>query len=444
MISSSHNRTSHHFPVTFNKRKNGLLKKTMELSLLCDCEIALIIFEGAPQNKIIEYGSNSISETLAMFAKSGIPNQAVTNADYRYMFGDLKGTKNPNDDSQMDGDGAAGKDAAAAAASNTSATNVDKPVVPVGATGVTGATGGHDSSLGQVPKLLPRSGLASVKQQNMIGSSGQVADGCLDYSPTNGMGFFPPQPGSAPISAEPSPSSGASGSALDQNDMSGSLAIQPPDAGMGGNFVQAGMTPEMMAARFAGSAVSGMAGLGAGAQQLSHPAYIQAQHFAVQQQIAMAKERMRQAAQFQAFQNSLQYQYLQNGGKSLYSSTPAPGRVEAIGSERFKFLSIPPAPGAKYVGLKNHPSSYMQHEMRQHEVTMASGEPVSKDRISELAKEVVVGAKSSKLPLICALALCLLWRNNLTFFFRWIFSNVKIHNNRSISSRTGLHNAGQQ
>lgn len=29
---------------TFAKRKNGLLKKAIELSILCDCEIALVVF----------------------------------------------------------------------------------------------------------------------------------------------------------------------------------------------------------------------------------------------------------------------------------------------------------------------------------------------------------------------------------------------------------------
>ena len=30
--------------VTFNKRKIGLMKKAIELSVLCDCEVALIVF----------------------------------------------------------------------------------------------------------------------------------------------------------------------------------------------------------------------------------------------------------------------------------------------------------------------------------------------------------------------------------------------------------------
>ncbi|KAH9310287.1 hypothetical protein KI387_044692, partial [Taxus chinensis] len=42
--------------VTFCKRKNGLLKKATELSVLCDAEVALIIY--ASSGKIYEYANN--------------------------------------------------------------------------------------------------------------------------------------------------------------------------------------------------------------------------------------------------------------------------------------------------------------------------------------------------------------------------------------------------
>ncbi|CAH2041833.1 unnamed protein product [Thlaspi arvense] len=41
--------------VTFSKRRNGLLKKAYELSVLCDAEIALIIFSS--RGKLYEFGS---------------------------------------------------------------------------------------------------------------------------------------------------------------------------------------------------------------------------------------------------------------------------------------------------------------------------------------------------------------------------------------------------
>lgn len=43
--------------VTFAKRRNGLLKKAYELSILCDAEIALIIFSS--RGKLYEFCSNS-------------------------------------------------------------------------------------------------------------------------------------------------------------------------------------------------------------------------------------------------------------------------------------------------------------------------------------------------------------------------------------------------
>ncbi|MFQ6646323.1 hypothetical protein Gotur_019830, partial [Gossypium turneri] len=42
--------------VTFSKRRNGLLKKAFELSVLCDAEVALIIF--SPRGKLFEFASS--------------------------------------------------------------------------------------------------------------------------------------------------------------------------------------------------------------------------------------------------------------------------------------------------------------------------------------------------------------------------------------------------
>ncbi|XP_044979270.1 MADS-box transcription factor 1-like [Hordeum vulgare subsp. vulgare] len=43
--------------VTFTKRRNGLLKKAYELSLLCDAEVGLIIFSG--RGRLFEFSSSS-------------------------------------------------------------------------------------------------------------------------------------------------------------------------------------------------------------------------------------------------------------------------------------------------------------------------------------------------------------------------------------------------
>ncbi|XP_038971461.1 MADS-box protein SOC1-like isoform X2 [Phoenix dactylifera] len=48
--------------VTFSKRRNGLLKKAFELSVLCDAEVALIVF--SPRGKLYEFSSSSMESTL--------------------------------------------------------------------------------------------------------------------------------------------------------------------------------------------------------------------------------------------------------------------------------------------------------------------------------------------------------------------------------------------
>ncbi|OVA00155.1 Transcription factor [Macleaya cordata] len=47
--------------VTFSKRRNGLLKKAFELSVLCDAEVALIVF--SPREKLYEFSSSRIDFT---------------------------------------------------------------------------------------------------------------------------------------------------------------------------------------------------------------------------------------------------------------------------------------------------------------------------------------------------------------------------------------------
>ena len=42
--------------VTFSKRRNGLLKKAFELSILCDAEVALLIF--SPTGKAYQFSSH--------------------------------------------------------------------------------------------------------------------------------------------------------------------------------------------------------------------------------------------------------------------------------------------------------------------------------------------------------------------------------------------------
>nr|AMQ23644.1 AGAMOUS-like MADS-box protein [Kerria japonica var. pleniflora]AMQ23645.1 AGAMOUS-like MADS-box protein [Kerria japonica var. pleniflora] len=44
--------------VTFCKRRNGLLKKAYELSVLCDAEVALIVFSN--RGRLYEYANNRV------------------------------------------------------------------------------------------------------------------------------------------------------------------------------------------------------------------------------------------------------------------------------------------------------------------------------------------------------------------------------------------------
>ncbi|WCJ33437.1 Agamous-like MADS-box protein AGL18 [Euphorbia peplus] len=52
--------------VTFSKRRNGLLKKAKELSVLCDAEVAVIVFSST--GKLYEFSSSSMEHTISRYS----------------------------------------------------------------------------------------------------------------------------------------------------------------------------------------------------------------------------------------------------------------------------------------------------------------------------------------------------------------------------------------
>ncbi|KAM3262380.1 hypothetical protein ACQJBY_052846 [Aegilops geniculata] len=55
--------------VRFSKRRSGLFKKAFELGLLCDAEVALLVF--SPAGRLYEYASSSIEGTYDRYQAFG-------------------------------------------------------------------------------------------------------------------------------------------------------------------------------------------------------------------------------------------------------------------------------------------------------------------------------------------------------------------------------------
>jgi len=83
--------------VTFNKRKAGLIKKAMELSILCNCEIALVIFNA--ENNLYEYCSTDPRFVLQKYCSvAHLPHDRMTNQDYGRF--EKKRSKNDEEDTK--------------------------------------------------------------------------------------------------------------------------------------------------------------------------------------------------------------------------------------------------------------------------------------------------------------------------------------------------------
>lgn len=55
------------------------MKKAYELSVLCDCEIALIIFNSS--NKLFQYASTDMDKVLLKYTEYNEPHESRTNKD---------------------------------------------------------------------------------------------------------------------------------------------------------------------------------------------------------------------------------------------------------------------------------------------------------------------------------------------------------------------------
>ncbi|KAI8997473.1 hypothetical protein BDB01DRAFT_735416 [Pilobolus umbonatus] len=71
--------------VTFLKRKYGLMKKAYELSVLCNCEIALIVFNNT-NNKLVQYASTDIDKVLMKYTEYDEPYESKNNDDFANAF----------------------------------------------------------------------------------------------------------------------------------------------------------------------------------------------------------------------------------------------------------------------------------------------------------------------------------------------------------------------
>ncbi|XP_043965767.1 myocyte enhancer factor 2cb isoform X10 [Gambusia affinis] len=87
--------------VTFTKRKFGLMKKAYELSVLCDCEIALIIFNST--NKLFQYASTDMDKVLLKYTEYNEPHESRTNSDIVEALNkkENKGSESPELDSAL-------------------------------------------------------------------------------------------------------------------------------------------------------------------------------------------------------------------------------------------------------------------------------------------------------------------------------------------------------
>lgn len=69
--------------VTFSKRRNGILKKAYELSVLCDAEVAMIIF--SQKGRLYEFSSSSMQKIIERYLEHAKEDRNITTGAEQQM-----------------------------------------------------------------------------------------------------------------------------------------------------------------------------------------------------------------------------------------------------------------------------------------------------------------------------------------------------------------------
>ncbi len=65
---------------TFQRRKNGLMRRAMEISVLCGCDIAMFLF--APDERLSQYTSSEMEGLLDRYSRTcQQPHESRSNQD---------------------------------------------------------------------------------------------------------------------------------------------------------------------------------------------------------------------------------------------------------------------------------------------------------------------------------------------------------------------------
>ncbi|CAL8997066.1 unnamed protein product [Prunus brigantina] len=86
--------------VTYSKRRNGIIKKAKEITVLCDAKVSLVIFSSS--GKMVEYCSPSVTVTDILDKYHGQAGKKLWDAKHENLSNEVDRVKKDNDSMQVE------------------------------------------------------------------------------------------------------------------------------------------------------------------------------------------------------------------------------------------------------------------------------------------------------------------------------------------------------